>query len=222
MKKYLKFSAFLLPWTLVSILSFNNCGRYGALEESSQGSTSLGSLGSLNEELSSEKLGLPVALLSAEQTLASMMRVTNQTTTSTTLATEYRNRYGALAAGNDLNLVNSPLMLGSTSLAGEVCNSLLAQEKSLTDTTRVFFNGINFAAGVSTLSDAAFNGAIRGMARSFWGRHETAEELGLLQLYKTEFSDALSDTVRTQAASTSNLMLGTCAAMLSSLDAISY
>lgn len=225
MNKYIQLTFILLPLAIASMLSFNNCGRYGAMSEGTDESASLGSSGGdlpSQEETNSQKLGIPVALLSAEQTLASMLRVTNVTTASTQVLTEYSGRYGALAAGNDLSMVNGPLMLGSTSLAGEVCNSLLTQEKAAADGARNFFNGINFAAGVSTLTDASYNTAIRGMARSFWGRNESADELVMMQEFKTEFINAVAATARTQAVSTNGLMLSTCAAMLSSLDAISY
>ncbi|WP_413291046.1 hypothetical protein [Bdellovibrio sp. HCB337] len=224
MSKYTKLFLVVLPLTVASVLSFNNCGRYGALNEGTEDTASLGSTGPLpeQEEVNSEKLGLPFALLSAEQTLVSMMKVTNTTVASNALLTEYSGRYGALAAGNDLSMMNGPLMLGSTSLAGEVCNSLLTQEKALADGSRNFFNGINFTTGVASVSDVAYNTAIRGMARSFWGRLETTEEQALMATFKTDFINALAANVRTQAASTNNLILGTCAAMLSSLDAISY
>lgn len=223
--KYLKIMLIIVPSMAVALFGFNNCGRYGALEGGSSDSASLGSAGTgiAEGEVNSEKLGLPYALLSAEQTLTSMMKVANVPTASTAIVTEYNNRYGSLAAGNDLSMVNGPLMLGSTSLAGEVCNSLLAQEKAITDATqRNFFSGINFAAGISSVTDAGFESSVRGMARSFWGRNENAAELAMLKQYKTEFNDALAANVRTQAASSSNLMLATCAAMLSAVDAISY
>jgi len=223
--KHLKIMLVIVPSMAVAVFGFNNCGRYGALEGGTTDSASLGSSGGTGiaeNEVNSEKLGIPYALLSAEQTLASMMRVTNLTTASNTLITEYNNRYGSLAAGNDLSMVNGPLMLGSTSLAGEVCNTVLTQEKALADTARNFFGSINFAAGIASVSDANFEVAVRGMARSFWGRNENTAELALLKQYKTEFNDALAAAARTQPASSSNLMLATCAAMLSAVDAISY
>jgi hypothetical protein len=99
----------------------------------------------------------------------------------------------------------------------------LTQEKAITDVTqRNFFGSINFGAGIASVTDANFEAAVRGMARSFWGRNENTMELDLLKQFKTEFNDALAATARTQAASSSNLMLSTCAAMLSAVDAISY
>ncbi|MEK2690674.1 hypothetical protein [Bdellovibrio sp. GT3] len=218
-KKYIKFLFYVLPSMIFVTVSFNNCGRYGELPVSEDfSSTSGGTV----QETDSEKLGIPYALLSAEQTMASMMRVTNVTAVSTALSSEYNNRYGALAAGNDLSMANGPLMLSATSLAGEVCNSLLTTEKAQAAAQRAFFGSVNFAAGVSSLTDAAFESSVRGMARSYWGRNISMEELALLQGYKTEFIAALAAAARTQAASTNGLMLSTCAAMLSSFDAITY
>jgi hypothetical protein len=100
---------------------------------------------------------------------------------------------------------------------------LLTQEKAIADVNqRNFFGSINFGAGISSVSDANFEAAVRGMARQFWGRNENMEELMLLKQYKTDFNDALAANARTQAASSSNLMLATCAAMLSAVDTISY
>lgn len=225
MKNAIKTSLMVFPLLLVLVLGFNNCSRYGQLsDEGGADGSSRTPLGPTpnHEETNSEKLGIPIALLSAEQTLSSMMAVTNLTSATTALMNEYNTRYGALAPGNDLSLVNGPLMLSSTSLAGEVCNGLLTQEKSLAVGDRNFFSDINFATGVMAVSEAAFDKVVRAMARSFWGRLETEEELSLLQSYRSEFTQALSANARSQASSSSNLMLGLCSAMLSSFDAISY
>jgi hypothetical protein len=219
MKKYLKINILLVPLIGGILFGYNNCARYNQLNDAA----TTASASTAGDEVNSEKLGFPFALLSAEQTLSSMMKVTNIMTASAALKNEYNIRYGALAAGNDFSMVNGPLMLGSTSLAGEVCNSLLKQEKAITEATaRSFFGSINFASGVSSLTDSDFNATVRGMARSFWGRNETTEELTLLQQYKVDFIDALAEKERTTAVSTSNLVIASCAAMLSSIDAISY
>jgi hypothetical protein len=220
-KKSIKFLFYVLPSMFVITVSFNNCGRYGDLQGSLESSSTSAS-SEPEATTDSEKLGIPYALLSAEQTFASMLRVSNTSTVSTALSTEYTNRYGSLAAGNDLSMANGPLMLGATSLAGEVCNSVVTVEKAQAGTARSFFGSVNFATGVSSVTDDQFNASVRGMARSYWGRNETAAELALLQTFKGEFITALAANARTQAASTSNLMLATCAAMLSSFDALSY
>ena len=219
MNKFIKTIIRWIPLSALLFVGFNNCAPPGVTQDYDLASTDRGGM---SEEVDSEKLGIPYALLSAEQTLQSMMSVTNVTTAPAAVLTEYNTRYGALAAGNDLSMANAPLMLSSTSLAGEVCNTMITNEKALAAADRAFFSSLNFNAGISTMSDDVLKASIRGMARSFWGRNETQEEQALLLGFKQEFSDALAANARTQAASSTNLMTAVCSAMLSSLDAITY
>lgn len=220
MKKYLKLSLLLIPTTTIIMVSFNNCARFEADQIASgtidSSSTGVGSLST------SDLPENPYALLSAEQTLASMLKVTNVETASNTIKAEYNLRYGGLAGGNSMDLANAPLLLGSTSLAGEVCNAMIVKEAALPETDRAFLGSINFAKGVTSISDAAFSASIRGMSRSFMGRNETSGEMILLNQFKSEFIEALDAGGRSSSASTSNLLIGVCAALLSSVDALSY
>jgi hypothetical protein len=223
MKKYLKWILVLVPVSGFIALGFNNCSRMGQLGSPSGGDSFASVSG--EDVQDSQALGLPIALLSAEQTLSSMMKVTNTNTASQATLNEYNTRYGALAAGNDLNMANGPLMLGSTSLAGEICNNMVTQEMAIPiamATTRNFYGSVDFTKGVTSLTDTNYSIAIRAMARSFWGRAETTDELASLMTFKQEFIDALAANVRTQGASTKNLITATCAGMLSSVDAITY
>lgn len=220
MKNYLKFSFITIPSTFLIMVGFNNCSRFEADSVANPGNSTFSSESSESTTLGSSES--PYALLSAEQTLASMLKVTNVATVTPAIRNEYNLRYGGLAAGTELGLANAPLMLGSTSLAGAVCGAMIAQEVALEASTRPFFSSINFATGIKTISDASFYSSVRGMARSFWGRNETSAELMLLSQYKSEFLAALDTNAANQAVSTSNLMVGVCAAMLSSVDALSY
>lgn len=221
MKRFLKNSIRWVPLCALMVVGFNNCSQFSEMDWG-QGSSDNSSLGEVAPETDSEKLGIPIALLSAEQTLQSMIKVANVNTATAAILTEYNGRYGALAAGNDLSMANGPLMLGSTSLAGEVCNVLVTNERAAAAADRSFFGQVNFAAGINSLDENAYNASIRGLARQFWGRNENLEENDLLKAYKVEFTEALAANARTQAASTANVMTAVCAAMLSSLDAISY
>ncbi|MNK85086.1 hypothetical protein D3C87_1049550 [compost metagenome] len=221
MKRFLKNSIRWVPLCALMIVGFNNCSQFSDMDWG-QGSVDSSSLGEVAPETDSEKLGIPIALLSAEQTLQSMIKVANINMASAAILTEYNGRYGALAAGNDLSMANGPLMLGSTSLAGEVCNSLVTTERAAAAADRSFFGQVNFATGINSLDENAYNASIRGLARQFWGRNENLEENTLLKAYKVEFTEALAANARTQAASTVNVMTAVCAAMLSSIDAISY
>lgn len=223
MKRFLKNTIRWVPLCALMVVGFNNCSQFSDMDwGQGSGVINNSSTGQNAPEMDSEKLGIPIALLSAEQALQSMIKVSNVGTANAAIVTEYNGRYGALAAGNDLSMANGPLMLGSTSLAGEICNTLVTNERAAAAADRAFFGQVNFATGITSISDNAYNSAIRGLARQFWGRNENLEENTLLKAYKMEFTDALAANARTQAASTVNVMTAVCAAMLSSLDAISY
>lgn len=232
-KKILKISFIIVPTLALILFGFNNCGRVGQLSEESAltDSPSLGGGGSGGsddaaadgDDVNSEKLGLEIALLSAEQVLYSMLSMaTVPGPVPATVSSEYSARYGSLASGNSLSLTTAPLILSSTSMASAVCNSMITQDAALADNTRGFFNGINFSAGVTSITEAAFATSVRSMARAFWARSETPEELALFVQHKSEFINAYEVSARTQSGTTRALLTATCAAMLSSFEAITY
>lgn len=229
MKKITKLSLTLIPMTAILAIGFNNCARMdfsgGSADQSSLAPATQGttvSASSSNSSSSSSGSPNPYALLSAEQTLASMLKVTGVNTATPAILTEYNLRYGGLAAGSGLDLANSPLMLGSTSLAGEICNTMITREAGLNAADRAFFNDVNFGMGPSAVSDEAFAKSVRGMARSFWGRNENSSELLLFAEFKKEFVNLLDVNARNTGASTTSLWTGVCSAMLSSIDTLSY
>ena len=148
------------------------------------------------------------------------MKATNTTTLSQAAMGEYNNRYGALAGGNDLNMANGPMMLGSTSLAGQICFDAVKAEAD--GAPAVLTTGITFAGGASGISDAQFATLIRGFARQFWGRSENSSELAMLMAFKTAFIADEPEASRKAVASAQDLVTSTCAAMLSSVDSITY
>jgi hypothetical protein len=211
----------LVPISLLLLVTFNNCsGEFSASRDIA--STSQASQQSSDSLSQASTSSLPFALLSVDQTLSSMLNVTNNAAPSTAILNEYNNRYGALAAGNDLGMVNSPLLLSTTSLAGEVCNSLVQNEKNMMASARSFFPNINFAAGINSVDSASYELSIRALARSAWGRNETQAELDTFTQFKTDFTSALATSAQSQSSSTSSLITATCAAVLSSFDAITY
>ncbi len=226
MKKITKLSFTLIPMAAILAIGFNNCARMdfsgGSADQSSLAPAAQGTTVSASSSDSSSGSPNPYALLSAEQTLASMLKVTGVTAATPAILTEYNLRYGGLAAGSGLDLANSPLMLGSTSLAGEICNTMITREAGLSAADRVFFNDVNFGMGPSAVSDEAFAKSVRGMARSFWGRNENSSELLLFAEFKKEFVNLLDVNARNTGASTTSLWTGVCSAMLSSIDTLSY
>jgi len=162
-----------------------------------------------------DKPNAPISLMTAEQTYRSMLNVTGQTAAPVGTA-EYNLRFASMSATDSLANINSPLLLASTSLAGEVCNNLLNAEKA--SDARRFFNGVNFSAGQNAGAADLYAAAVEAMAQAFWGRPLNAEEASILTGFYTSFTTGANNN----ADLTNDLYLGTCAAMLSSFDSLVY
>lgn len=172
--------------------------------------------GKVDDEFST-KLS-PWVLQNTGQVLETMASVTGfSQNISGNQRAEYDARTGSLSQTDKVSDINAPLQMGSTSLAGEFCNGVIARE-SANGAARKFFVGVNFGAGIATNSAASYQASIDVMAQSFWGRDLTDEEALILTDYYNDFVA----TAGTAAAQTRNLYLSTCSAMLASFDALTY
>lgn len=160
----------------------------------------------------------PWVLQNTFQVFSSMASLTGQYMGVTAAQLqEYDIRAGALSQTDRLTEINAPLQLAATSLAGEFCNGLITKE-SAANAVRKYFTGVNFGTGLASNNATQFATSVDAMARSFWGRNASADELAILNAYYTDFVA----TAGTATAQTKSLYLSTCAAMLSSFDAITY
>lgn len=109
--------------------------------------------------------------------------------------------------------MSAPMQMGYTSVAGEVCDALIVKEARLPAADRLFFKGINFAAGPTQQTAAGISSAVRSIARAVWMRNERADELliitNALKVFDGETAPAL----------TNQQMLVLCSAMTASLPA---
>jgi hypothetical protein len=234
MSKKLQISIISGIFGLLSIYGFNCAqqGMHGAgfSEESSVSGAGIdgggGGLGGggppsggtpFSEPAVDPSKNLPMALNNAEQTFKSMLNVTGQMSATNAQNNEFNIRVGQLADNSLLSSINGPLLLSATSLAGEVCNGLLNREKGLAAGQRMYLDAVNFAAGPQNTA-AAYASTIQKLSRGFWGHDIPMEESAVLNAY---YADFVANTVNT-SAQTSNLYLSTCAAMLSSFDAITF
>lgn len=169
------------------------------------------------------KTDLPYALLTAEQVFYSMLNVTDQPNFSNTIRDEYNIRSGSLSVLSDLKTVNGPMLLAITSLAGEVCNGLVAREQAIADVSqRKFFGSVNFAQAIANLNATGYTDVVTKLSNSFLGRAPSSAELTMFNGYRTDFQAAIPAANIGQAAQTRALVLSTCSALLSSLDVFSY
>jgi hypothetical protein len=182
---------------------------------------SIGSSG--NESISTSKAeNLPYALLNAEQALSSMLNVTEQPQANTAVRNEFNIRNSAFSVNSYLASMNAPMLLSATSLAGEVCNSLIARERPLAGPQRLFFEGVNFAAGPAQINGPDYASVVQVFSQKVWGRSLASEEAEFFNQYYTDFMATLTTAERTQAAKTSAFYLSVCAAVLSSFDSLTF
>lgn len=213
-RKWKSISVIIVGMFGLSTLSFNCAPSLFQAASYNLSSTGLGIF-------SLDNIQSKYSLLSAEQSYQTMLNVTGQNLTGTAAQqTEYNQRFNSLGATNNLANLTGSLMLGSTSVAGEVCNGLVAKEKALAADARRFFRGINFTVRPSDNNLAAFLSAVDVLAVSAWGRNINAEEQVLFSQYFEEFKANLKTT--NNAQQTDNLCITACSAVLSSFDALVY
>lgn len=181
------------------------------------------SLGSSSNESSSvsKSEDLPYALLNADQALSSMLNVTGQSVSSTAVRNEFNIRNSAFAVNSYLSSMNAPMLLSATSLAGEVCNSLVTTERA-TGATRSFFTGVNFATGPSTITVASYEAVLDKFSQKVWARDLSDSETKLFSDYRTDYLATLTPAEQTQAVKTTAFYMSVCSAFLSSFDALIF
>lgn len=216
--KWKRIAAVTVGLVALSTMSFNcSLRQFEAVSASSDLSSFDVTPGSFDKPVS------PYALMTSEQTFQSMLNVTGQTASRTPAqVNEYNLRTSSMSDNDSLATINAPLTMATTSLAGEVCNGLLAREKALASANRKFFSGIDFTKGVSQNSADAYAAAASSMGQAFYGRSLASAEQQVLIAFYSEFVGSLTAAQLTAAAQTNNLYLSLCTAMLSSFDSINY
>lgn len=165
---------------------------------------------------------LPFALLNAEQALASMLNVTGQAQPSQAVRNEYTIRNSSFSVDSYLSSMNAPMLLSATSLAGEVCNSLVTQERAQAANVRVFFPDVNFAAGPSQIQAAQYASTLDRFSRKVWGRALASDESEFFSTFYNEYLESLTAAERGQGAKTSSFYMAVCSAMLSSFESLTF
>jgi len=170
-----------------------------------------------------QKTDLPYALLTSEQVFNSFINLTDQPNFSNTIMNEYNLRSGTFSVTPDLKFMNAPMLFAITSLAGEVCNGLVAREQAIADTSqRKFFSNVNFAQAIANLDQESYTSTIGRLANSFWGRAPSSDEIQIFREFRTDFIAAIPANQVNQAAQTRALALSTCTAMLATFDVYTY
>lgn len=171
---------------------------------------------------SSDKVDTAWALLTSEQVFRSMLSLTNQSQPTTAMINEYNSRAGGLGVTTNLNLMNGPMMIAVTSLAGIVCDGLITKEAAMMSGQRTFYNSIDFTKGPSLVSDTAYADMVSRFSNHMWGRDLDQDEQAIYAGYLSEFRTNLSATDVNLASQTKVLALSVCTSALSTFDSYTY
>lgn len=199
----------------ISIVTGFNCSAQKAYSVKTNFSSDETSLIAKGEDL-------PYSLLNAEQALSSMINVTGLGATNTNINNEYNIRNSSFAVTSGLSKINAPMLLSATSLAGEVCNSLITKERPLATSARSYFQSVNFAAGPAQINDASYDSTVLQLTQKFWGRNPSPEELQILADFRSEHMAALTAAERAATTQTGIFYLSLCSSLLSSFDSLTF
>ena len=122
----------------------------------------------------------------------------------------YQAKSGAISLYGDASSVTAPMLMAATSIAAEVCNDLIQQEK-LSATPHIFVNwNLNSAAASTSLpANGDISNAISRMGLSCWQKAPDNNEI-----------NALVSLAVTESPTRENSALMLCTAMLSSLKTL--
>ena len=186
-----------------------------------------------NPQKKPEKLGqiIPepetqtVSLVYANQVLNNMLSVTNVKTPSQETLNFYEDNKANISEFGAADSLNAPMIMTIMGLGAEVCHDLILQEISPAN-PRNIFNSIDFSLAPGAIDDASLSETVRHMARSFWGRNETPEELDvILQSVREAMSDPKTSLIGPETSligpeGTKGLIIYICSGMLTSIDAL--
>lgn len=164
----------------------------------------------------------PYALLNGEQILSSMLNLTEQTSASQQVRNEYNLRNTTFSTDNYLNSMSASMFLSATSLAGEVCNSLVAKEKALAVDQRSFFTSINFSLPPMQITINDYMNSAQIFSNKIWGRSLASTETDAFEEFYKNFQQDLAANEKTQAAKTSALSISICTAFLASFETLIF
>lgn len=211
----------LLALVTTMLLGYQNCGP-GVLDSSSQASTATNTFtvtgtntgsSEMTEVIEAKSFGVSYS----ENAFSSMQNQTGVANPSAATRTAVTNQFTKLSETGKSDSVTAPMWVSLTTVAGELCNDLVTQERAATAASRRFFGSVDFARAPASLSQAAKDDVIRRLARSLWARNETPQEKTLI-LTSFDTSFAASTTVN----DTQSGMMFLCTAMLAALDAHKY
>ncbi len=171
---------------------------------------------------------IPIALLSSEQILKTMLSATgtenagSPTPADDLILKTYAERSGSLPSEQGISQATGPMLISVANLASAVCAKAVANDKAISEAnadTRLFFREVDFSKGLSAQSSSSVVVAFDRLARNSWRRDTTPDEQSVIATMASEFSTGADMTAPEQ---TTLLAVSVCTAVLSSIDALTY
>lgn len=213
MKVYKKLTFFLvLPISLLGILIVWGNGCSGDFTPVSDTTDTSSSVAAAEEDT----FGIvpnakTVSTLYSNQALDHFSQCANLKKPSEESEKVYQNKRGAISILGAPDTITSPMIMATTSIAGEVCLDLINQEKN----TAKIFENFNLAGDALPASNS-IKTAVNKLSLSCWGRAAENEEVSIIE-------DLVLTSVKSseQNKSVKSALL-ICTSILASLDGITY
>lgn len=157
-----------------------------------------------------------LSIVSSDRVLRNMSSVAGVTPSPDTEAVMERNK-SAFPLNGEISEITSGMWMALTALASSVCMDLYDKEKSLSDSNRIFYRGVNFSGGGFSVERR--ESIIQRLTLAFWGRSASSDEQQ--ELLNAMSEAGLSGSSLDESA-TRDVLLILCTGTLSALGAQTF
>ncbi len=208
-KKLKLLVAIALGSTVMLVTVGNGCSKRDAFNSLSSVAPALNTVSSSGEEVIDPTVKM-VSVVYAKQMLEQLTSCVGLEKPSDATIRVYQQKSGAVSLYGDAGSVTAPMMMATTSIAAEVCNDLIQQEKRVTPHIFVGWAlNSSAASSVSGVSSRDITDAISRLSLACWQKAPTNQET----------NDILA-LANFESPSRENSALMVCTAILSSLKTI--
>lgn len=201
--------------SIVAVIVFfgNGCGR-GFFPVASDDKTPTSNATEAQSDESSNTDVIPgtktVSVVYSKQALDQLASCAGVEVPSDATINMYESKKGAISVYGTAETITSPMMMAVVSVAGELCNDLINQER-LAENQRIF-KGWDFSA-TALPSAGLIDASISRLALSCWDRQEYSGE-------RTAVQDVVYSVTTGEAKASEKAALMLCTTMLSSLNSL--
>lgn len=201
-------------------LTFSNCGRMGVDPELVKGTADSASLSADVPSLGSGDTNRK--LLTADQIQRSFADLTGVSVFNEVTTSAFKASAAILPDDFNVRTTTSPYLVAVTNLASDYCDQSIKQSTTGAGSIDGLpFRSLPLESAVNQLDGINYKNYVQALAKRFWGRSASAEELQAFVDARAEFVAGIESNP-SSPAHTRALALFVCSAMLSSFDTITF